>query len=249
VAQWVVSHESGPIAGELEREAFTDELDGVAHVPEQLYVHDVLRIRHARSDFEISFDVQDALKQWAMDENEPVNVSVATEWQRERQDILRDSKVEKLAYDWTYTTSYSGRCSESATVKETGMQMDMNLLTDRSAELVVFRESPLFISELDDTGESDLTVRIRATSRYWFVLLRFFLRVDGQLVRLRDTRWYWDDRLVGKVLRETRWHQSWDKEVVDACVGGDAAANVLMGMAPSAVIKYAMEEVSFSPCS
>ncbi len=47
---------------------------------------------------------------------------------------------------------------------------------------------PLFESDLDDNGVSQVTVKLRVMPRAWLVLLRFWLRVDGCMVRLRETR-------------------------------------------------------------
>lgn len=46
----------------------------------------------------------------------------------------------------------------------------------------------LYQSELDDNGVSQCSVKLRVMPRAWLVLLRFFLRVDGSMVRLRETR-------------------------------------------------------------
>jgi type 2A phosphatase activator TIP41 len=242
ISDWDFRCESGPIATEKEKEELAQS-ESLKHVPEQLYTKNTLRVEHKRSAFRLEFNVADALKQWVEDDNEAVNVAIASQWQQQRQEILQGSNVEKVSYDWTFTTSYAGHWTGVSAVKETGKQMNTELLTDRTADLVGFHEAPLFVSELDDCGASELTVRIRVTPRYWFVLLRFFLRVDGQLVRMRDVRWYWDDSLEGSVLRETRWHETRDERAVRGCVGGDEASNVLMGMAPTGVCRYKMEDV------
>jgi type 2A phosphatase activator TIP41 len=51
-----------------------------------------------------------------------------------------------------------------------------------------YADIPLFEDELHDNGTSALSVKIRVMPTFWLVLLRFFLRVDGVLIRLRDTR-------------------------------------------------------------
>ena len=46
--------------------------------------------------------------------------------------------------------------------------------------------------------------------RCWYVLLRFFLRVDGVLVKLRETRIFCpftDDRTVGPIIRELKYSE------------------------------------------
>ncbi|WKA03541.1 hypothetical protein VitviT2T_021644 [Vitis vinifera] len=46
----------------------------------------------------------------------------------------------------------------------------------------------LYEDELADSGVSLLTVKVRVLPTGWFLFLRFWFRVDGVLMRLRDTR-------------------------------------------------------------
>ena len=67
-------------------------------------------------------------------------------------------------------------------------QADRALLLSRDEPILFFADVPLYESELDDNGVSALGVKVRVMPRCWLVLLRFWLRVDGALVRLRETR-------------------------------------------------------------
>mmetsp|Transcript_1255 Transcript_1255/g.4088 ORF Transcript_1255/g.4088 Transcript_1255/m.4088 type:complete len:255 (+) Transcript_1255:90-854(+) len=241
IHSWRISASAGPIASELEKTV----LPKVAPAPEQTFLANTVRIEHEPSGWVLSFHAEDALKQSVDDKNEPVRVALANKWQADRADVLQD--VRKMDYDWTYTTSYAGRWinknhPESAmTMIKSDKQLNVELLTDRAIPLVAYHEAPLFVSELDDTGASELTVRVRVTDRYWFVLMRFYLRVDDTVVRIRDVRWYWDDSATS-VIRETRWHETSDPGVVRASGSGDQAASLMMSMAPTGVVHYAMEE-------
>jgi type 2A phosphatase activator TIP41 len=53
-----------------------------------------------------------------------------------------------------------------------------------------FEEVLLFEDELHDHGVSSLSVKIRVMPSSFFLLLRFFLRIDGVLIRMNDTRLY-----------------------------------------------------------
>ncbi|EKX32890.1 hypothetical protein GUITHDRAFT_46388, partial [Guillardia theta CCMP2712] len=46
----------------------------------------------------------------------------------------------------------------------------------------------LFEDELHDNGKNILTVRIRVTNSYFYVLQRLWVRVDGVIFRLKETR-------------------------------------------------------------
>lgn len=70
----------------------------------------------------------------------------------------------------------------------TSKQANRALLLSRDEPILFFAEVPLYESELDDNGCSQLVAKVRVMPRCWLVLLRFWLRVDGTLVRLRETR-------------------------------------------------------------
>ena len=67
-------------------------------------------------------------------------------------------------------------------------QIDRTMLMSQDEPILFYADIPLYESELDDNGVSQLGVKIRVMPRCWLVLLRFWLRVDGALVRLRETR-------------------------------------------------------------
>eukprot|EP00270_Netrium_digitus_P012633 TRINITY_DN4130_c0_g1_i1.p1 TRINITY_DN4130_c0_g1~~TRINITY_DN4130_c0_g1_i1.p1 ORF type:complete len:373 (+),score=100.00 TRINITY_DN4130_c0_g1_i1:54-1121(+) len=67
--------------------------------------------------------------------------------------------------------------------------IDWNLLRQQE-DILFFSEVVLFEDELADNGISILSVKVRVMRTCWFLLLRFWLRVDGALMRLRDTRVY-----------------------------------------------------------
>ena len=102
--------------------------------------------------------------------------------------------------------------------KPTEERLDMALLTRRDP-IELFDELALYESELDDHGVSSLSVKIRVTESCWFLLLRFWLCVDGVIIRSRETRLCCDlrqRRARTVVLRETRvreetWSQLKDR--------------------------------------
>eukprot|EP00897_Mesotaenium_endlicherianum_P000722 jgi/Mesen1/10650/ME000009S10439 len=75
--------------------------------------------------------------------------------------------------------------------RETDDAVDLALLQER-APIYYFSEVVLYEDELADNGISLLSAKIRVMPRCWYVLLRFWLRVDGVLVRVRDTRYFCD---------------------------------------------------------
>uniref|UniRef100_A0A8B9FVR6 TIP41-like protein n=1 Tax=Amazona collaria TaxID=241587 RepID=A0A8B9FVR6_9PSIT len=95
-------------------------------------------------------------------------------------------------YDWTYTTDYKGTLlGDTATLKVVPTTEHINTEKLKAREQIMFFEEVLlFEDELHDHGVSSLSVKIRVMPSSFFVLLRFFLRVDGVLIRMNDTRLY-----------------------------------------------------------
>ena len=62
-------------------------------------------------------------------------------------------------------------------------------------------------------------MQIRVMPRCWYVLLRFFLRVDKVLVKLRETRMFCpfsDATTVGPVIREVKYSEGTFEELSQA---------------------------------
>jgi type 2A phosphatase activator TIP41 len=241
--EFMVSH--GPIATESEKDFLLNlSTRSVKSLPEQIYPQNVLQIRQKSSGRRFEFNATDALVQWMRDDDEKKNpviqIGLSEQWQRDRQNILES--VERVSYDWTYTTSYSGTLGDWAP-QATQRQMNMRLLTDRSAPILMFDSLPLYVSELDDVGISEVSVKIRVMPSCWFVLLRFFLRIDKQLVKIRDTR-YFCEFSEHVVVREMRHQESHDSTTVASCGDADQAASVLQALAPVGVTLYRMEEMA-----
>lgn len=65
----------------------------------------------------------------------------------------------------------------------------------------------LYEDELADNGMSTLTLKIRCMPSGFFILLRYFLRVDGVLIRCFDTRYHHEVE-KNYILREYSERQS-----------------------------------------
>ena len=174
INSWRILAFTGPIASEVEKTELLVQVEDrrekkAAPPPEQTFLANALLIEHEQSGWVLSFNAKDALKQSMDDDNKPVKVALANKWQADRVEVLQD--IKKMNYDWTYTTSYAGKWSNPKnpearmTVQDSEEQLNVELLTDRTIPLVGYHEAPLFVSELDDAGASELTVRLRVTDR------------------------------------------------------------------------------------
>lgn len=155
-----------------------------------------------------------------------VQVAMAEKWKGRtlpRDSIFREEGKEEMAAievasmyqsDWTYSTPYRGLVRGlpgptgfyplpfhvKLAVTETSIPQDLL----GPANPVLWSTSVSFFEDqLDDSGHSKCYIRLRAMSDCWYVLLRSYIRVDGVLIRLLDTRLYHE---YGKseVLREFR---------------------------------------------
>lgn len=107
-------------------------------------------------------------------------------------------------FDWTYTTAYKGDVVlPNAKFKSSNAKMPLEKL-QRQDPILFYDEVVLFEDELADNGTALLTIKVvsnqactycslipqRVMPTSFFVLQRFFLRVDDVLFRVFDTRLY-----------------------------------------------------------
>lgn len=74
-------------------------------------------------------------------------------------------------------------------VEETDERIDVNKLKVRE-EILFYDDLTLYEDELADHGTAHYSVKVRVMPRSIFILARFYLRVDGVLARINDTRIY-----------------------------------------------------------
>ncbi|CAI0472106.1 unnamed protein product [Linum tenue] len=179
---WEIVSKRGSILSSSSHEQWEEKLQ-TSHLPEMVFGDSCLVLKHLKSGTKLHFNAFDALMGWKQEALPPVEVPAAAQWK------FRSKPFQQviLDYDYTFTTPYVG--SEMMEV---------------SIQVVV-----LYEDELADNGVSLLTVKVRVMPSYWFLLLRYWLRVDGVLMRLRDTRIYcaFSDGANPVILRESCWRQ------------------------------------------
>lgn len=202
---WTVTAAQNHIMKSKDIERLSEEMS-MPSLPEMLFGDNVLRIQHI-DGYGIEFNAIDALKR-VNNMEDSVKVACAQEWQQSRADSEHSKEVLR-PYDWTYTTDYRGTLiGEGLHMKacETEQRIDLDKLKVRE-QIMFFNEVLLFEDELHDHGVSTIGVKIRVMPTSFFVLMRFFLRVDGVLIRINDTRLYHE---AGKnfMLREFSMRES-----------------------------------------
>lgn len=66
--------------------------------------------------------------------------------------------------------------------------INYDLLRMRNVPILFYDELLLYQDDLEDCGDVVFDAKLRVMPHCWFVLSRFFVRVDGSVVRIRDTR-------------------------------------------------------------
>jgi len=123
-----------------------------------------------------------------------VKVSMSESWLNSRKE---SSHIHKLVhnYDWTFTpVGFKGTTtfedpSSGLEWQKTEERIDYEKLKQKE-QILFFEDVILYEDELDDNGCSKLSAKIRVMPSGFFVLLRFYLRVDDTLVRVIETRVY-----------------------------------------------------------
>lgn len=219
ICKWVVRGVEGHIATTAVEEQLAQQLainlPGMLFDTNALRLRFMGKNAHpinANSDanpvFELSFTARDALSMVGS-ADPSIRVRAAARWvgKNDRADV-EVTKIEH-ASDWTFSTKYKGTINPQTCIKSidttsvtterqlyeaaTANQLvpiDYTALKNTQLPILYSSHIILFEDELDDNGISSYKVRIRVMPTFFFILARFFLRVDGVLLRVYDTRYY-----------------------------------------------------------
>ncbi|ORY85006.1 TIP41-like family-domain-containing protein [Protomyces lactucae-debilis] len=193
---WRITTERRPISNAKEIESLQTALD--IPMPEMIFGNNVVRVACPALGIDLAWSAHEALDQ--VDKHgTKLKVVYSEHWNKTRDQHSEDIKHVTKPYDWTYTTAYAGSC-EQCTWQETEEGLPMALLK-RQDPILLYDEVVLYEDELADNGTSLFSIRVRVMPDRLLVLARFFLRLDGVLFRIRDTRLFCE-LADGKVLRE-----------------------------------------------
>ncbi|KAF5760328.1 putative TIP41-like protein [Helianthus annuus] len=229
---WEIESTNRSCLTSLNLQSWEEKLE-TSHLPEMIFGDSTLVLKHISSGTKIHFNAFDALVGWKNEPLPPVEVPAAAQWK------FRSKPFEQiiLDYDYTFTTPYSG----SETVETSGgvdsegnnrykwedCEEQINVAALTSKEPILFYdEVVLYEDELADNGVSLLTVKVRVMPSYWFLLLRFWLRVDGVLMRLRDTRVVcnFSENTKPVILRDVSWREATFKALASKGYPSDSAS-------------------------
>ncbi|KAM3420065.1 hypothetical protein BST61_g3371 [Cercospora zeina] len=178
-------------------------------IPEMIFGDNYVALTHIPSGWNLHFNARDAMDRVSKTEEGMLQVAVAEEWKKERSHQEEVKQVVK-PFDWSYSTDYRGTTSdqsgapiEDSRWKESDQTTDpirIDLLS-RQDPIEFFDAVDLYEDELADNGIALFNIKVRMMPERLLVLSRYFLRLDGVIVRLRDTRVY-VEHSTNKVVRQ-----------------------------------------------
>ncbi|KAL7269939.1 Tap42 interacting protein [Rhizina undulata] len=202
---WKITTRKLPILNTPEIEALTSAI-GI-QPPEMIFGHNSVSVEHEASGWKMSFNAEDALQTVDKTGETMLQVAYSENWQKMRERVHEDIKEIVRPFDWSYTTSYKGTIHEPEGITE-----EAKIKPDLFAQLpykalkqpdpiLMFDDVMLYEDELADNGISILSVKVRVMPKRMLVLQRFFLRLDGVIFRVNDTRFCVEFE-TGQVIRE-----------------------------------------------
>jgi len=123
-------------------------------------------------------------------------VSYAQQWAESKSSLDNpDIKKDVFKYDWSFSTTHRGQIvtppHEVFGVPEITKTEKINTeLLKRPDPILYYNDLHLYEDELSDNGIALLSVKLRVMPSCFFVLQRYWLRIDKVLFRVHDTRVY-----------------------------------------------------------
>ncbi|XP_070156261.1 TIP41-like protein [Polyergus mexicanus] len=156
------------------------------HMPDMVFPNNVLTLTHQDGAL-LQFNALDSLRYVS---NGKINVQLACAeaWKESRLESSEYLEEKIKPFDWTFTTSYTGTIS-GFEVEETNERIDIDKLRQKD-KIMFYHDLTLFEDELHDNGIAVNSVKIRVMPTSFFILLRYFLRIDNVMLRINDTRIY-----------------------------------------------------------
>lgn len=190
--QWKVTTRKQPI---LKAEPIEELSTAIGiPIPEMIFGDNFVAIEHIPSGWKLDFNAKDALDRVSKTEEGMLQVAVADAWKKDREHNDDIKQVVK-PFDWSYSTDYKGTThageskGEWQATDSSKHAIRVDLLS-RPDPILFFDTVDLYEDELADNGIGLLSIKIRVMPERLLLLSRFFLRLDGVIVRIRDTRVY-----------------------------------------------------------
>jgi len=158
-------------------------------LPEMVFGNNYLKITNNSTNQELCFNCIDALDLVNKTTLPNIEILASEKWRKGNLATLEGMIGQETIqpFDWTFTTDYKGTLPDTCTISPTEEKIDIVKLSQPDP-ILFYDEIILFEDELADNGTSTINVKIRVMPTCLFILSRFFLRVDGVLFKMFDTR-------------------------------------------------------------
>lgn len=196
---WRITTRKEPILKAEPIEALSNDI-GIP-IPEMIFGDNYVAVTHLPTQWTLDFNARDALDRVSKNEEGMLQVAVAEEWKKDRRGQLDGNADAVLGlgvkgvvkpFDWSYSTDYAGTThAKNGTWRLAGKEEVIRTdLLSRQDPILFFDAVDLYEDELADNGTALVNIKVRMMPERLLVLSRFFLRLDGVIVRIRDTRVY-----------------------------------------------------------
>ncbi|KAF0751404.1 hypothetical protein AaE_006387 [Aphanomyces astaci] len=167
--------------------------------PEMVFGENQLLLLHEASGVCISFMAVEALSCCHFKEGSDAQQLKVTMARVQSATSADEVKELEISYDWTYTSDYKGTLArvddhgvanttaDAVRVVTTTERIDFEKLKVRE-DILWMEDVSLYEDELHDHGVSIYSVRIRVMPSGFYVLARYWMRLDNVVVRLNETR-------------------------------------------------------------
>lgn len=192
--RWRIITRKEPILKAGPIEEFHEKL--TIPIPEMIFGDNFVALEHIQSGWTLEFNAFDGLDRVSKTEEGMLQVAYSEEWKRDRQHHHQGIKEVVKPFDWSYSTDYRGTTHKASSTENDWQATDDSKtpirtdLLSRQDPILFFDEVMLYEDELADNGIALLSIKIRVMADRLLLLCRFFLRLDGVIIRLRDTRVY-----------------------------------------------------------
>lgn len=205
INSWTIRQQQKSIATSAAQQRLSELL--AIKLPGMLFDQSSLTLtfRSAPTDrvpFTLTFTATDALKMVGCADSS-IRVKAAERWRHKSQRSDVSIGILEQPSDWTFSTRYPGTITLDNTKfdalslywrplqqNEAPVGIDYDALRNTEIPILFTSQIILFEDELDDNGTASYKVRIRVMPSFFFILARFFLRIDDVLVRIYDTRYF-----------------------------------------------------------
>ncbi|KAI7090682.1 TIP41-domain-containing protein [Hortaea werneckii] len=201
---WHVTTRKLPILKSEPIDKLSDEI-GIP-IPEMIFGDNFVSITHLPTGWTIHFNARDGLDRVSKTEEGMLQVAVADVWKKTREGQQEEVKQVVKPFDWSYSTDYKGTTEKGKSGNdwvESSQEKDpiRTDLLSKPDPILFFDAVDLYEDELGDNGIGLLSVKVRVMPERLLLLSRFFLRLDGVVLRMRDTRVYIENA-TNKVIRQ-----------------------------------------------